>query len=684
MPKLAEKTHSAHQDTFCRDHLPPPELCPKFDYSGIPELAYPERMNCAVELLDKMVADHGDRTVFHHASGKWTYKQLLETANRIAHVLTEDLGVVPGNRVLLRGANSPMMAACWFAVTKAGGVAVCTGPLLRVRELIYATDKAEIKLALADAKVAGDCEFAMKASADGSPRTRSRVVHFNADGKDSIESLMSSKPATFKNCDTAADDVAMIAFTSGSTGRGKAAMHFHRDVIAVTDCFPRYILKPDQDDIFSGSPPFSFTYGLGALVLFPMRFGASSVLLEKSSPADLLQGMVRHGASVCFTSPTAYRAMLKLLPGHDLSALKKCVSAGETLPRATYEAWLKATGIKIIDGIGSTEMLQIFISASGQDIRPGATGKVVPGYRAKVVDDDGKDLPAGSIGRLAVQGPTGCRYLDDPEQQRNYVHNGWNLTGDCYRMDEEGYFWYQARTDDMIVSSGYNISGPEVENVLLDHPQVAECAVVGVPDEDRGQLAKAYIVLTADSQADEAMAKRLQDFVKQQIAPYKYPRAVEFVAALPKTTTGKLQRFRLREQSKSKMEFAQPQEWPRPRGYANATVATGKQIFVAGQIGWDPITSRFQSDDFTQQVRQALKNVVTVLQAAGAKPEHITRMTWFITDKQAYMSARRQIGEVYREIIGKHFPAMSVVVVRALIEDRAKVEIEATAVVPLA
>src|SRR3954464_983027 len=366
MHKLAEKSYTAHQDTFCHDQLPAPELAPKFDYSGLPELAYPERMNCAVELLDKMVAKHGDRTVFHFASGRWTYKQLLETANRIAHVLMEDVGMVPGNRVLLRGANSPMMAACWFAVIKAGGVAVCTGPLLRVRELIYAADKAEIKLALTDDKVAGDCELAMKANANGAPRSGARVVHFNSDAKDSLEAMMSSKPATFKNCDTAADDVAMVAFTSGSTGRGKAAMHFHRDVIAVTDCFPRYILQPDQNDIFAGSPPFSFTYGLGGLVLFPMRFGASSVLLEHASPPELLEGLVQHRATVCFTSPTAYRAMLKLLPDHDLSALKKCVSAGETLPRATYEAWLKATGIKIIDGIGSTENLQRFTNFSRQ------------------------------------------------------------------------------------------------------------------------------------------------------------------------------------------------------------------------------------------------------------------------------------------------------------------------------
>src|SRR3954467_8400172 len=682
MHKLAENTYTAHQDTFCRDHLPPAEQWPAFDYTGIPELRYPERMNCAVELLDKTAAQHGDSTVFHHASGKWTYKQLLETANRIAHVLVEDLGIIPGNRVLLRGANSPMMSACWFAVIKAGGVAVCTGPLLRVRELIYVADKAEIKLVLTDSKVAGDCELAMKARADGKPRADARVVHFNSDAKDSLESLLRTKPATFKNCDTAADDVAMIAFTSGSTGRGKAAMHFHRDVIAVTDCFPRYILKPDQNDIFAGSPPFSFTYGLGGLVLFPMRFGASSVLLEHASPPELLDGIVQHRATICFTSPTAYRAILKLMHGEDISSLKKCVSAGEHLPRTTCDAWHKATGIKIIDGIGSTEMLQIFISASGDDIRPGATGKVVPGYRAKVVDDDGDELPPGSVGRLAVQGPTGCRYIADPEQQQKYVQNGWNLTGDCFRMDEDGYFWYQARTDDMIVSSGYNISGPEVEGVLLDHPNVAECAVVGVPDEDRGQLVKAFVVLTSDAKADDTTARSLQDFVKQQIAPYKYPRAIEFVAALPKTTTGKLQRFRLREQAKSAMDFVQPDAWPRPHGYANATVATGKQVFIAGQIGWDPVTSRFGSSDFAEQTKQALKNVVAVLEAAGARAEHITRMTWFITDKDAYMNQRRQIGEAYREVIGKHFPAMSVVVVSALVEDRAKVEIEATAVVP--
>jgi 2-aminobenzoate-CoA ligase len=362
----------------------------------------------------------------------------------------------------------------------------------------------------------------------------------------SVESLMATKPATFDNVRTAADDVALIAFTSGTTGEGKGTMHFHRDVLAICDCFPPYVLRASIDDVFIGSPPFAFTFGLGGLVLFPMRIGASAVLLEQATPPFLIDAIQKYRATVVFTAPTAYRAMLPLLRDFDVSSLRRCVSAGEALPLATFEAWKAATGLSIIDGIGATELLHIFISASDDAIRPGSTGRVVPGYEARVVDDRMQETRRGDIGRLAVRGPTGCRYLDNPERQAAYVSEGWNLTGDSYIQDAEGYFWYQARTDDMIISSGYNISGPEVEGVLLEHPAVRECGVIGVPDEERGQLVKAFVVLTADHGADAATAKLLQDWVKQELAPYKYPRAVEFVDALPRTATGKLQRYRLR------------------------------------------------------------------------------------------------------------------------------------------
>ena len=539
---------SGHVDTFCRDSLPPRELWPEMRYDRIPELAYPPRLNCAVELLDRMVqSGHGDRPAFLWRGGGWSYGQLLGEANRIAHVLVDDLGVVPGNRVLLRGFNGPAMVACWFAILKAGGVVVCTMPLLRTRELTFVADKARIGLALTDARIAGECERAMEATAGGGRRTAGRVICFGGDTPGSLDRLAREKSTDFRNCDTAAEDVALIAFTSGTTGEGKGTMHFHRDVMAVTDCFPRYVLHPDPEDVFIGSPPFAFTFGLGGLVLFPMRFGASAALLEQGAPAQLLQGIEEFRATISFTAPTAYRAMSGMLAGHDISSLRKCVSAGETLPRATFDAWQQATGIKIIDGIGATEMLHIFISAAGDDIRPGSTGLTVPGYEARVVDDAGEVVPPGTIGRLAVRGPTGCRYLDNEERQRAYVQNGWNLTGDSYVVDADGYFWYQARTDDMIVSAGYNISGPEVENVLLLHQHVQECAVVGLPDEERGQIVTAFVVLKEGIEATGTLTRELQDFVKAEIAPYKYPRRVIFVDALPRTATGKLQRFRLRD-----------------------------------------------------------------------------------------------------------------------------------------
>ncbi|HYW11185.1 MAG TPA: AMP-binding protein [Longimicrobium sp.] len=533
---------SAHADTFARDHLPPRALWPAMDDGGLPGLAYPPRLNCAVELLDRTAdAGHADRTAIVWDGGRWTYRELVERSNRVAAVLRDDLGLVPGNRVLLRGPNSPMMAACWFGVLKAGGIAVATMPLLRARELATVAEKAQVHLALTDQRLAADLE-----QARGIAPVIQRVVAWGTDDEGSLDRMMAGKPAEFDAVDTAADDVALIAFTSGTTGKPKGAMHFHRDVLACCDTFSRHVLQPSADDRFCGSPPLAFTFGLGGLLLFPLRAGASTLLIEQPTPPNLLKGIQEHRATVLFTAPVAYRALADQAADWDLSSLRKCVSAGETLPLPTFQAFEQATGIRIIDGIGSTEMLHIFIGSSGGDIRPGSTGRAVPGYRARVIDEDGNPLPPGSVGRLAVQGPTGCRYLDDPERQRGYVMDGWNLTGDAYRMDEDGYFWYQARTDDMIISAGYNIAGPEVEAVLLEHPAVAECGVVGLADEERGQVVSAFIVLREQSTGDAAMVKELQEWCKARIAPYKYPRRVEFVQALPRTQTGKLQRFRLR------------------------------------------------------------------------------------------------------------------------------------------
>ena len=526
---------TAHLDTFARDNLPPPEFWPVMDYGSLPELAYPPRLNCAAELLDRHIErGDGERTVFLFPGGHWTCWELWETSNRIAHVLRDDLGVAPGNRVLLRGPNNPMMAACWFGVLKAGGICVATMPLLRARELTKIRDKAQIGLALTDGRLAGDLEGLM------------RAVPFGLGDQHSLEALMRDKPARFDSVDTAADDVALIAFTSGTTGEPKGTLHFHRDVLAVCDCFPRYVLRPRSDDIFCGSPPFAFTFGLGALLLFPLRIGATSLILEQATAPQLLQAIQDHRAIICFTAPTAYRAMMDMVGDFDIASLRKCVSAAETLPLPTFEGWQDRTGIRIIDGIGATELLHIFISSPEEEIRPGSTGRVVPGYQARVVDHDGREVPPGTIGRLAVRGPTGCRYLANPDRQRAYVQDGWNFPGDAYRMDEDGYFWYQARSDDMIIFAGYNIAGPEVENVLLDHPAVMECGVVGVRDAERGQVVKAFVVLRSEWEPSQETARELQEFVKSEIAPYKYPRQIEFVEHLPRTATGKLQRYRLR------------------------------------------------------------------------------------------------------------------------------------------
>lgn len=536
---------SAHQDSFAGDNLPPREEWPDFLLDR-PEFQYPERLNCAVELMDAMVeAGHGDRPCFLGPNGqRWTYAEVLDRANRIARVLTEDLGMVPGNRVMIRGANNPTFMACWLGIAKAGGIVVATMPLLRGRELAVIAEKAEIALALCDERLKEEMDEAVTLAP-----TLKRVCTYNGSGeagaRGELEDRMASKPGDFQACDTAADDVVLIAFTSGTTGKPKGTMHFHRDVMAICDAFPKSVLKATADDVFIGSPPLAFTFGLGGLATFPMRVGASSVLLERLPPEELARAIDRHKATVCFTAPTAYRAMLNVIERYSLKSLRKCVSAGETLPKPTFVAWREATGLKIIDGIGATEMLHIFISAAEEEIKPGATGKPIPGYEAKIVDDDMNEMPPGEVGRLAVRGPTGCRYLADP-RQRDYVRGGWNLTGDAYMMDEDGYFHFKARADDMIVSAGYNISGPEVEEALMAHAAVAECAVVGAPDEERGVIVKAFVVLQEGESGGDAQTKALQDHVKKTIAPYKYPRAIEFVTALPKTETGKVQRFKLR------------------------------------------------------------------------------------------------------------------------------------------
>ncbi len=534
---------TAHVDTFTRDNLPPRGEWPELIFER-PELGYPERLNCATELLDRALErGWGGRIALRSAETEVTYAQLLARANRIARVLTEDMGLVPGNRVLLRGANGPEMAACWFAVMKAGGIAVATMPLLRAKELTEIAAKAETTHALCDRRL--DAE--LKAALPACPALRA-LAYWNDDAPDALDALAAKKPGTFANAGTLAEDPALIAFTSGTTGRPKGTVHFHRDVIAMCDCFPRSCLLPTADDVFCGTPPLAFTFGLGGLLCFPMRFGASVVLVEKLTPELLLEAIAKFRATICFTAPTFYRQMARLAMGRKLHSLKKCVSAGEALPDATRQLFRQATGIEIIDGIGSTEMIHIFISHTPETVRRGATGYAIPGYRAAVLDEEGRACAPGAIGRLAVKGPTGCRYLADA-RQRNYVHDGWNITGDAYARDGDGYFFYQARTDDMIISAGYNIAGPEVEGALLGHEAVAECGVVGVPDEDRGQVVKAYVVLKPGHDRSDASVKMLQQHVKSAIAPYKYPRRIEFVDALPRTETGKLQRFKLRERA---------------------------------------------------------------------------------------------------------------------------------------
>jgi 2-aminobenzoate-CoA ligase len=541
---------TAHLDTFARDRLPPRDQWPEFLFEG-PGLDFPEQLNCATRLLDAWVEQgqgHRPCLVSPRADGsleRWSYAELQEKANRIANLLVSELGLVPGNRVLLRAPNSPLLAACWFAVIKAGGIVVGSMPLLRARELRTLLQKAEVSHALCDAALAEELQTA----AADCPTLRA-VRLFNSAAPEALEQAMLAHPPSFGNVATAADDVCLIAFTSGTTGQPKGTLHLHRDLLAACECWPRHLLRAGPDDVFIGSPPLAFTFGLGGLLLFPLHIGASTVLLPKAGPPLLLAAVEQCRASVLFTAPTSYRAMAAEAGARRLSApqggsLRLCVSAGEALPAATRALWRQHTGIELIDGIGATEMLHIFISHAPDEARPGATGRVVPGYQACVLDPQGQPLPPGQVGRLAVKGPTGCRYLADPRQQQ-YVQNGWNLTGDAYRMDEDGWFHYCSRLDDMIISACYNIGAPEVEEALLQHPAVAECAVVGAPDEERGQIVKAFVVLRPGHEPGEAMTRALQDFAKQQIAPYKYPRAIDYLGALPRTETGKLQRFRLK------------------------------------------------------------------------------------------------------------------------------------------
>jgi 2-aminobenzoate-CoA ligase len=536
-------TPSAHVDTFTRHHLPPADTWPALEFT-LPELHYPERLNAAAVLIDDAVEQHGaDRPALWTPDGAvWTYGQLQTRSNQVAQVLTEDLGVVPGNRVLLRGPNNPWIVAAWLGVLKAGAVVVTTMPMLRSSEVSTLLQLTKPVVAISDHRFVD--ELTIAAGDDVTVLTYGAGKGFDDDGD--LVSRCGHKSGKFTAVDTAADDVALLGPTSGTTGVPKVTMHFHRDILANAHTFARYILQPTADDVFAGSPPLAFTFGLGGLVVFPLRFGASALLTEKAGPVELAEHASKAGATILFTAPTAYRAILKEKRGDLLRSLRIAVSAGEHLSKETWEAVHEATGLRLVNGIGATEMLHVFISAAGDDIRPGATGRAVPGFRATILDNDGNELGPGNIGRLAVIGPTGCRYLDDP-RQANYVVRGWNVTGDTFSMDADGYFTYQARSDNMIVSSGYNIGAPEVETAIDQHPDVVENAVIGIPDEERGSIVCAFVVLRDGVMGDAGKRKEIQDFVKQTIAPYKYPREVRFVNELPRNPSGKLQHFKLRD-----------------------------------------------------------------------------------------------------------------------------------------
>ena len=532
---------TAHIDTFARDNLPSAETWPELLLDGF---NYPSCLNVATELTDAMVLKgFGDHTALIGNGRRRTYKELTDWTNRIAHVLVDDIGVQPGNRVLIRSANNPAMVACWLAATKVGAVVVNTMPMLRAGELRKYVDKAQITFALCDTRLMDE----MDACVDQNSILK-RVMGFDGTSNHDAEldRLALEKPVQFEAVQTMQDDVALLGFTSGSTGDPKVTMHFHRDLLIIADGYAKEVLGVTASDIFIGSPPLAFTFGLGGLAIFPLRFGAAATLLEDASPPNMIAIIEKYSATVCFTAPTAYRAMLRAMDdGADLSSLRAAVSAGETLPAPVYKEWVSKTGKPILDGIGATEMLHIFISNRFDDHMPASTGKPVTGYIAKVIGTDGIEQPHGTPGRLALKGPTGCRYLGG-ERQSEYVQDGWNISGDTFVQDKDGYFHFAARNDDMILSSGYNIAGPEVEAALLGHDDVAECAVISAVDQERGAIVEAHVVLSEGIAATAENAKALQDHVKSIIAPYKYPRSIIFVPSLPKTATGKIQRFLLK------------------------------------------------------------------------------------------------------------------------------------------
>ncbi|WP_442787049.1 AMP-binding protein [Flavobacterium suncheonense] len=527
-----------YEDNFAHNSLPALELQPDYTFLDLPQFNRPDMLNCVERLLDYHIHNsHGNAVCIQTFEERWTYNDLYEKANQIAHVLVEDLGLKSGNRVLIRSANNPMMVACWYAILKAGGIVVATMPLLRSKELTTIIDCAEISHVLCDSSLAEEMELVQ------SPFLK-RTCYYRAS---ELEDLMQHKQKTFSNYHTKSDSVALIGFTSGTTGLPKMTAHYHKDVLNICEAFPNYSLQPTPNDVFTGSPPIGFTFGLGGLVLFPMYFGASTFLIEKPTPDLLLQAIQDYKISVCFTAPTAWRVLTAKVNEFEISSLRKCVSAGETLPLKVWEDWYNTTGLKIIDGIGATEMLHIFISSHEANMKPGATGVAITGYEAKIIDNQGNEVPRNEPGRLAVRGITGCKYLNREDKQREYVENGWNLTGDIFRQDEEGYFWFVARGDDMIISSGYNIAAIEVESVLLTHEEILECAVVGLPDEERGMLVCAHIVLKEKHKATDEFAKAIQQWFKEVAAPYKYPRIINFIDVLPKTETGKIQRFKLKQ-----------------------------------------------------------------------------------------------------------------------------------------
>ena len=524
-----------YEDNFAHDNLPSLDLQPDYVFLDLPQFNRPEMLNCVDKLLDNHIKEgRGNNPCIRTFDETWTYNDLYEKANQIAHVLIDDLGLVSGNRVLIRSANNPMMVACWFAVLKAGGIVVATMPLLRSKELTTIIDCAEISHALCDTTLQDEMNLVKSDFL--------KQISFY----DELETLMQSKPKNFTNYHSKSDSIALIGFTSGTTGLPKMTSHYHKDILNICEAFPPYSLQPTQNDIFTGSPPLGFTFGLGGLVLFPMYFGASTFLIEKPTPEMLLQAIQEHKITICFTAPTAWRVITSKVKEFDISSLRKCVSAGETLPLKVWQDWHDATGLKIIDGIGATEMLHIFISANTKNMKPGATGVAVTGYEAKIIDSNGNEVARNESGRLVVRGITGCKYLNRIDKQKEYVENGWNFTGDIFRQDQDGYFWFVARGDDMIISSGYNIAAIEVESVLLTHEDILECAVVGLPDEERGMLVCAHIVLKEKSKATDNMKNHIQHWFKEVAAPYKYPRVIYFTEELPKTETGKIQRFKLK------------------------------------------------------------------------------------------------------------------------------------------